>query len=262
MARDVLSFFDANCMIGRYKNFQEGSFHTAERLLEEMAYYGISEALVYHALSRENHPTTGNPAILGEVEGHKNLHPAWSMLPSRSKELPKPHEYIHEALDNHVHAIWLFPGQFFYPLSEWCIGSLLDELEEHRIPTFVDADPEYADFGSDRFQWDHIDEMCRNHPGLQLILSAARFRTSNRLLYQLLERHNSLFVEISGMWFYRGIEFICREFGAHRLIFGTRMPLRDPACAIAMVNYAGISDEEKRMIAGDNLRRLLKEVVW
>jgi len=262
MAGEPLSFFDANCMVGRYKQFRTGSFHTTDRLLEEMAYHGISEALVVHALSRENHPLTGNAAILGEVDARRNLHPAWSALPPRSGELPKPHDFIREALDKGVRAIWLFAGQYSFPLSEWCVGALVEELEEHRIPTFIDADPEYAAFGPERFDWDHIDELCRNHPGLQVILSAGRFRSSNRLLYQLMERHNSLHIELSGYWLYRGIEFICREFGAQRLMFGTRMPLRDPSCTVAIVNYAEISDEEKRLIAGDNLRTLMKEARW
>jgi len=251
-------FFDANCMVGRYKRFRPGSFYTTERLLEEMAHYGISEALVVHALSRENHPSSGNPAVLKEVDGRPNLHPAWSALPPRSEELRKPHDFVIEALNNGVRAIRLFTAQYFFTLSEWCVGKLLDELEEHRIPTFIDPDPEYAEYTSDRFDWDAIDRLCTDHPGLRVILSAARFRTSNRLLYQLMEKHNDIYIELSGYWFYRGIEFICREFGANRLIFGTRMPLRDPASTLAMVNYAEISEEEKHLIAGDNLRRLLK----
>lgn len=262
MPDEPLEFFDANCMIGRYKQFRPGSFYTVDRLLEEMAHFGISEALVHHALSRENHPLTGNSAVLEEVDGRPNLRPAWSAIPPRSKELPRPHNFIREALENGVQAIWLFPGQYSFPLSEWCVGQLIEELEEHRVPTFVDPDPEYARYASDRFDWNAIDELCRNHPGLQVILSAARFRSSNRLLYQLLEKHNSIFIELSGYWLYRGIEFICREFGAERLVFGTRMPVRDPACTVAVVNYAEISDDEKRLIAGGNMKRLMGEVVW
>ena len=262
MKRERLSFFDANCMVGRCRLFRPGSFYTTERLLQEMEHFGISEALVTHALSRENHPLTGNAAILEEVSGHNNLHAVWSALPPRSRELPKPHNLIVQALENDVRAIRLFPRQYFFPLAEWCVGALLDELEEHRIPTFIDPDPDFVNYGSDNFDWDKISEVCMNHPGLPVILSAGRFRTSNRTLYQLLEKHKHLRIELSGYWLYRGIEFICREFGAGRLIFGTRMPVRDPACTIAMVNYAEISDEEKRLIAGDNLRKLMKEAIW
>lgn len=263
MNEEPLSFLDANCMVGRYKRFREGGFYTAQRLLEEMAHFGISQALVLHALSRENHPSTGNRAILEEVKNHPQLLPVWSALPPRSRELPRPHDFILQAIESGVRAIWLFPGQYSFSLSDWCLGSLLDELEHHRMPVFVDPDIEYTAFlDCDMSYWEYIHNLCSAHPGLTVILSAGRFRQCNRLLYQLLEIYQNLRIEISGYWLYRGIEFICREFGAHRLIFGTRMPIRDPACTIAMVTYAEIPDEQKRLIARDNISTLMKEVVW
>ncbi len=256
-----LNFFDANCYVGRYKAFRQGSFYTLAGLLEQMDYYGISEALVTHALAREHHPADGNEAIMAEVEGQPRIHPVWALLPSASKEQPAPAELIQQMVDLGVNAARIFYGSYKFPISEWCIGETLNILEAHQMPTFIDPDPHTDTVKPDLFDWDAVDALCRNHPNLPVILSEGRFYSSNRILYQLFERHANLLIDLSGLWANRGIEFITREFGAQRLIFSTRMPLRDPSCTIAQVNYAEISDEDKKLIAGDNLRALMGGVL-
>jgi predicted TIM-barrel fold metal-dependent hydrolase len=160
-----------------------------------------------------------------------------------------------------VRAARIFHGSYHFPISDWCIGEVLDELAAHRVPTFLDPNPEFDTVASDKFDFDAIDVLCRSHPTLPVVLSEARFHSSNRLLYQLFAKYPNLHVELSGLWANHGIEFITEEFGASRLLFGTRMPIRDPGCAVAQVVYSDISDENKRLIAGESLRRMLAGVV-
>ena len=47
------------------------------------------------------------------------------------------------------------------------------------------------------------------------------------------------------------------RFGAERLLFGTNMPQGAGSAAIAMITYADISLEEKKLIASENLNRIL-----
>jgi len=255
-----LRFFDAHCYVGRYKTFRAGSFYTTEDLLDQMAYYGISEALVTHAMSREHHPIDGNAAVMEEIKKSPNLHAAWALLPTASGEMSPPRELIPQMISQQVKAVKLFYGSYAFAISDWCIGEVLEVLEEHRVPVFLDPDRELDTRDADRFDWDAVDSLCRSHPALPVILSEARFRSSNRILYQLLSKHANLHIELSGYWAHHAVEFIVREFGAQRLIFGTRMPVRDPACAIGQVAYADISEKDKKLVAGDNLRRLLAEV--
>ncbi|MDO8684729.1 MAG: amidohydrolase family protein [Armatimonadota bacterium] len=256
-----LRFFDAHCYVGRYKTFKPGSFYKIDDLQRQMEYYGISEALITHSMSREHHPIDGNAAVLNEIIGKQNLHASWSLLPPASKELPPPGKLIPDMISKNVKAVKLFYGNYSFPISEWCIGELLDELEARRVPTFIDPDTELCNWDEDIFDWNSVDALCAAHPALPVILQEGRFRSSNRLLYQLLDRHANLHIELSGYWAYHGIEFITREFGARRLLFGTKMPFRDPACAIAQLSYSDIPDEDKALIAGDNLRKLLGGVV-
>ncbi len=67
-------------------------------------------------------------------------------------------------------------------------------------------------------------------------------------------------VEISNFPSQAHVEYVAHEFGAARLIYGSFLPVNDPLVPIGMVLDADIPDAEKKMIAGDNLRRLLAEV--
>jgi predicted TIM-barrel fold metal-dependent hydrolase len=255
-----LRFFDAHCYVGRYKTFRAGSFYTTEDLLAQMSYYGITEALVTHAVSREHHPIDGNAMVVDEVKRSPSLHASWAFLPTAAKEMPPPAELVSQMISQGVRAAKLFHGAYTFELSDWCIGEVLEALEAHRVPTFIDPDKELDTWDSDKFDWESVDSLCRLHPGLPVVLQEARFRSANRVLYKLLDKHPNLHLELSGYWAHHAVEFITREFGARRLLFGTRMPVRDPACAIGQVAYADISEENRKLIAGDNLRHLLAGV--
>jgi predicted TIM-barrel fold metal-dependent hydrolase len=116
--------------------------------------------------------------------------------------------------------------------------------------------PEAEPFG---FSVENIVELCQSYPNLPVVI--IRFNYENtRLAFRLLNRFPNLLLEISYYSTPRGIELLTRAFGAKRLLFGTGMPAINPGVALTLVRYANISDDEKRMIAGDNLRQLLKDV--
>jgi predicted TIM-barrel fold metal-dependent hydrolase len=54
------------------------------------------------------------------------------------------------------------------------------------------------------------------------------------------------------------IEQLVNEVGADRVLFGSDMPLMDPRAQLGKIITARISDEAKRLILGENARRLLR----
>jgi len=79
----------------------------------------------------------------------------------------------------------------------------------------------------------------------------------DRSLFALVKKFDNLYVETFGYKQHHGIEEFCKRFGAHRMVFGSGMPAYSGGAAVAMINYARISDEEKRMIAYENLEKIL-----
>ncbi len=258
---EELTFFDANCMVGKWSAYSERFPLGRQALIREMDKYKIEKALVYSAQSREYHPVVGNEALMEGIEGDNRLYPSWSALPHFSDEMPSPEEFIGLMKEKKVRSVRLFPDDSVhrFSLEEWSMGRLFDRLEEARVPVFLDFTN--LSFNGDDFSADSIYSICHHHPNLPVIILQPGYRTC-RTLFPLLDRFNNLYVEISRFLVHRGVEYICKNFGPERLIFGTKLPHQSPGLAVTMVVYANISQEEKRMIAGGNLERLLKEVRW
>ena len=135
---DHWNVFDANCLVGRHQKLQEGGLHTTAHLLEEMDHYGIAEALVLDPLARENHTADGNARVLQQTAGQPRLHPVWSALPAgATDEQPDPAQFLADMRRRGVAALALFPRQYRFELSDWCIDDLLAPLAEAGVPVFI-----------------------------------------------------------------------------------------------------------------------------
>jgi len=244
-----MEFFDCNCMVGRWGQPQPGQFHTADDLQRELERCGIARALVSHSLAKELDPGTGNAALARELSGRERLAPCWVVMPHHTGELPPPDELCERMVAQGVRAARLFPQAHNYGLAEWCSGELLAELEKRRIPVFLDHE---------QTNWDEVDAVCTAHPELPLILLRVGYR-AHRFLYPLFERHPNLHVEISWFQAHNGIADCTRRYGAERLLFGSALPHFTPGGPIAMIAYAQMPDDDKALVAGGNLRRLLGE---
>lgn len=253
-----MRFFDANVQVGRFRQLTEGIPFERDELLADMDRFGIAEALVMDSLSREVHPRSGNRRVLDITRDHPRLHPSWSLVPHLGGEIGPLDTLLDRMYEVGVRAVKLFPRHYTFNLSDWCMGPVLAVLEEGRIPTFIDYNASFvAGWPPDDTDWEAVVALCQAHPRLPVIISEGRFRQANRIIYQALQACPNLHLELSGFWVHHGIEYVCRNFGARRLLFGTRWPIRELGGTIAQVRLADVSDADKAAIAGDNLRELL-----
>jgi len=251
--------FDGRCTLGRHVKMRGDGPCTAGDLLAEMDHYGISEALVVDSLSRENHPLDGNARILQVTADQPRLHPAWAALPPGTDEQPEPEELVRQMREHRVGALFLFTGQYQFRLSEWAVDELLEPLAEARVPVFINPNaigpgPE----GADQTDWDAAVALCRRVPTLPVVVTEFRIRSSQRLMYRALDACPNLRLELSGYWLHHGVEYITRRWGSERLVFGSNWPRFGSHMTLATLMCAEIDDADKRMIAGDNLRQLMR----
>lgn len=242
-----LAFFDCNAQIGRYALKHPEAFTTADALAEEMAHVGIAEALVFHSMAKEYAPKVGNQMLLGDLKGRDAMHPCWVVMPHHTDEIPRPDDVLAQMKQAGVRALRAFPVLHQWRLTEWCAGELLDMLEANRIPFLLDMD---------QTSWDNVADILNAHPSLNLCLLRTSYRC-DRMMYPLMERYENLRIETATYAVPSGIEEISRRFGARRLIYGSGLPVTEAGPSIAQIAYAEITDADKRLIAGDNLRVLL-----
>jgi|GEM_PF-312817 len=255
---DHWNLFDAHVQVGRHLKLQENGLHTAKHLLAEMDHYGISEALVVDSLSRENHPKDGNQRILEVTKKNPRLHRGWVVLPAGIKsEQIAPEELVPEMRRQKVGALFLYPNQYFFQLSDWSVDDLLYPISGSKVPVFINPTEANGRGGSDATDWNGIVSLCKRWPSIPVVISENRIRRSQRLLYKALDACPNLHLELSAYWLHRGIEYITERWGAERLIFGSGWPNFGQHMTMATLTTAEISDQDKRLIAGDNLRGLL-----
>ena len=239
-------YFDCNMRIGRAGIVRPEQTLDADGLLGEMDYCGLDCALVYHAWAPEVDAPRGNQKLLEEIEGYDRFYPCFCPLPDATDELPPPEEFASDVRAQHG-AVRLYPKAHNYALSDWCMGKTFAALAEAEVPALVELA---------QIEWNELAALLRGHPKMPVILLATSYRI-NRDIYPLFEQHPNLYLETATYQIMRGIEGVCRRYGSERLIFGTGLPLLDAGGPISQITYAELPDEDKRLIAGGNLARLL-----
>jgi predicted TIM-barrel fold metal-dependent hydrolase len=240
-----MNYFDCNCMIGKRADRREGEPWSVDSLLQDMEYFGISEALVTHALSKDYDPIEGNKEIIRTLQGHENLHPVWAIVPPATPEIPSSTEFIREARRNGVWAFTAFPKLHNFSLSEWSVGDLLTEAQHAGIPLLLPFS---------ETSWDEVNSICCAYAELPVIIHTVNYRQL-RFLLPLWQKHRNLYVDLSWFSMVDILPFLTHNNLAGRLVFGTNYPIYTPGAAITMVSYADSTSEIKKMIAGDNLRK-------
>ncbi len=249
-------YFDATCYLGNWLRTMPGQPNTPETLLAAMDHFGIHEALVVDTMSMATNPMAGNRRILETVRDHPRLHPAWAGLPTHGRELPPPEEFVAEMRECGVGALYLFYRHFDIPLESFVVDDLCAALEVARVPLFLCPNDLMAG-GIDRSDWHNVVRICQTFPDLPVILTEERLYRGQRPLAEAMAACPNLHLDISTVWLHKKIEFVCRELGAERLVWGSQMPQRTPGSPLMQLNYSDISDRELALIAGGNLRRLL-----
>jgi len=245
-----LSFFDCNAMCGRRMVRDRKEPYDVGDLIRDMEYFGIDEALVHHGLGRDYDPVAGNERLREEIKGKDGLYPCFAFLPGATGEQGDVAEAVERALEHGPAAARIWPKTHSFSTAEWCVGDLLEQLERRRMPLLIDE----SECGLDA-----IAGICERRPRLPVVVTGIGYRTARRL-YAVWRRCDNLYVDLSLWGVHRGIEDVCARFGPERLLFGTRWPFMTPGPAITHITYADVSEDEKRLIAGDNLRGLLKGV--
>lgn len=251
--------FDCECLMGRPKQPFEGPASgvvpVAADLVAEMRRLGIERALVRHRACLDAAPEIGNAVLLEEIAPHPQLVPAWFLTPDGLDGEWRPAAAVDAMLAQGVRAAWtLAQGRDAAPflLEPWCAGELLAALESHRVPLLL----AYPDVPLTT-----LHNLLETFPCLPVVLLDVPRYGRNQPLYRLMALHRSLHLSLSPLYsVHEGIEDLCRNFGAERLLFGSGYPVCEGGAALAMLNYADITDADRRAIAGENLQRLLDEV--
>ena len=245
-----LELFDANVWLGEPAGFPLASAMDWPELKRTMESYGIRQALVSHWAGLRVAAQEGNRRLLATVvEGGGPAVPAiWTGLPLfPGEEGPLPG--VGEA-PGCLRGVRLFPRSHNYPLADWVLGELCAWLAGKRLPLFlwhVEVD------------WPSLHALATAYPRLAVVVETQtqKILYQDRPLFALMRACPNVYVEISNLVGAGFLAYAVREIGGERLLFGSFLPVNDPWVSVGLILDAEIGWEDKRRIAGGNLRRLL-----
>lgn len=253
-------YIDSFATVGKIGRKDVEAEYGTEALLEEMEWCGIHAALVSHGAQKVYDPAYANRMLLTELKKSPRLYGVWSVMPHHTGEVPPPKEVVAEMRDHGIRAAKMYPRFHHYFFDEYTCGELLRELDENRIPLLVEGGNMYGPDlmePSNEVLLSELDAMLALHPHLPVLLQGARW-DATRYLITLMSKHKNLYLEFSAHQGNRAIEDFTARFGAERLLFGTGGLSKSPGAAKSFIDYSTVSDEDKAMIAGGTLARLLK----
>ncbi len=249
-----MSFLDVNVAIGRFARPIGNPFGDADALQAELKRLGIGEALVYHALASEGDMVLGNRLLLEALEGHDNLYPCWVMCPPYLGDVPDPEWWVSDARDSGVCAARLHPLHGLYPLEDWCVGSLLNELERAHMPVLLDFGPRH--WSQTLVPWGAIKTLAGAYPDLNFIVLGATVGDA-RAVESLLYSTPNIFFEYHAFMPPDMLEQVSMNGFAQQFVLGTGLPQRAGECAIGQTLLGGLRNDERDLVTGDTARTLL-----
>jgi hypothetical protein len=142
----------------------------------------------------------------------------------------------------------LFPKTHGFVLAEWCVGSLCRWMAERRLPLFM---------WHTEIEWEAVYRLAKVFSELAIVIESQPRKIIYQLrpLMALMRDCPNVHVEISNLTG-PAFEMLLEDFGARRLIYGSFLPANDPLVAAGMILDAEISEDDRALIAGGNLRGL------
>lgn len=241
-----LRLLDAAAALGRHPAHDVGD-GTPAALVASLDAYGIAEAIVTHTLATHHDPAAGNARVLAEVADQPRLRPCWTVLSPTCGELPDGPTLMANARAGGVGLLTARPGPHGFDLAGPDLAPVLSAAAEHELPLLVDVTDT---------DWRSLEETATAQPDLWLILANVGYRELRRLC-GLLERHPRVLVCTANLSGHLALEYLVERFGAHRLVFGTGQPVRDPGEAVTRLLWSELPDKAIRAIGGDTMRQLL-----
>jgi predicted TIM-barrel fold metal-dependent hydrolase len=99
--------------------------------------------------------------------------------------------------------------------------------------------------------------LAERHPATTFVLSGPNYLSEFQAAMEAMGRCANLVIEASCMQGFQAVRQAVEAVDADRVLFGTGLPLQYPACNVAKIDHADVSDEARAKIAAGNAMRVL-----
>jgi len=256
---ELIPFFDCNAYIGAANHPIESKVTSASGVVNTMKHYQIDKVLVYHKEAM-NDPIAGNKILINDITDYPELYGCAVLTTSYAGEYDDITEYFIYLKTSGIKAIRLFPHVHGYRPIPFYLDTVMEEAQKHHMPVIIDE----IDITHPNLPWstwgfspsyEDIYELSQTYPGIDFIIISPGMLTQ-RKQFTIMHKTKNVYFDCSPLG-YKNIEYICEKFSADKIVFGTGFPVLEPGAYLSYILYADITEKEKRMIAGENLCKIL-----
>ena len=223
-----------------------------------LVYYAMNEpiqgnAVIAHDMAKSTTKDgfSGNSVIANDIAGSPRLRGVWSLLPSCTGEVAPPCKLPAAMKQNNIAALAFNPKANRFLPKPSVIGDYLEVAQEHAIPVLLNT--------GRGLELEEADSIMRDFPKLTAILTFNNCWPSDRLLRPFIEAYPNLCLDTAYMFTDSYLPELVKKYSAKRILFGSAYPVSYPGANMMVIKHAEISDEDKRLIAGENLLRIIGE---
>ncbi len=151
----------------------------------------------------------------------------------------------------------LYPAFHSYRFDDPFVDDICRAAAERHLPVMIPTRPMMNWRWFQALGLQEIGGVIDRNPETSFIISGPNYLTEYQALLRVMQRCRNVQYEISCLQGFEAVRLLAAEVGAHRLLFGTGAVLNYPACNVAKLNHAEISDRDRALIAATNALRLL-----
>jgi hypothetical protein len=233
--------FDANVGVG-HRHDRPAPFESPTDLLKEMDRHGVERALIYHVQGESISSIDANKALTQWLEDDR-LSPQW-VLGTDDDSLGQLRDL---RADGRLNCVRLHDAGGSVPLVDWVYGESLDWLMAEGVPLWISLVDAAAK---------EVVELLRPFPDLDVALLGAHYVHAS-LVRGILRTLPRARLELSRYEVLGGAEALVREFGAHRLLYGSYYPRYAMGPMLYYLHQLDFTEMELAAVCAGNLQDLL-----
>ena len=232
-----------------------GMVFSDEQMIEAMDRYDIERAFFSSTIGLAGEARAGNDALYAMMKKHPDRVLAYC-VPNPYRE---PLEELKRCLDRGFRGVKLHPYIAECPMDNRLYWPVYEEAQRRGLPILFHTGGSIInpDF---RFTTpDMIIRICREFPGVTFI--AGHMGLERWLdLVNVAPEVSNLYLDITmSIPTVERIEVAAGIVGADRIVFGSDIPLLNPAVSIGLIQAADLSDDQRDKIMGKNINTILSE---
>ncbi|MFV2068150.1 MAG: amidohydrolase family protein [Pirellulales bacterium] len=156
-----------------------------------------------------------------------------------------------------MRGVRLYPTFHNYPLSSSFVDEVCQAASDGNIPVMLPTRP-MMNWRFTAVPIETCGAVIERHPATTFILSGPNYLVEFQAVVQLMAQCPNVAFDISCLQGFGSIAKLVGHVGADRVLFGTGAVLNYPACNVAKLDHAEITEHERSAVASENAMKMLR----